>query len=81
LALYKIGITKDTCAGSPAGITEWADHDDIMKEQLLLVRSKSECGGVMFFSYSFFNPSAIKESSDWIKAVGVREIENLLEVL
>ncbi|MDD2361449.1 MAG: family 10 glycosylhydrolase [Oscillospiraceae bacterium] len=73
LALYKIGIADDEWAGDD-GRTEWADHDDIIKRQLVYTRSKSECGGVMFFSYSFFKPSSGN-------AVATREIENLLGIL
>jgi uncharacterized lipoprotein YddW (UPF0748 family) len=79
LALHKIGMASDTYAGT--GKTEWADHDDIMKESLKYVRSKTACGGVMFFSYKYFKPSSLPENSSWSKPVAIREVENLLSIM
>jgi hypothetical protein len=79
LGLYKIGIQNDEFAGT--GRNEWSTNDDIMKRSLLYVRSKPECGGVMFFSYSFFKPLLKPDSSSWSKDIARREVENLLAVM
>lgn len=80
LALHKIGILSDQYAGTNAGKAEWAQHNDIMKRSLLSVRSKPECGGVMFFSYRYFTPASLTQSS-WSRDVAIREVENLLTVM
>lgn len=79
LALYKIGKDKDESAGD--GKNEWATNDDVMKSSLIYVRSKSQCGGVMFYSYTFFNPSSRSNDGSWSLDVANREVNNLLAVL
>ncbi len=78
LALYKTGLITDTYAGD--GKQEWATNDDIMKRSLLCVRENTACGGVMFFSYTYFNPSS-QNDADRKMDVAIREVNNLLAVL
>lgn len=78
LALYKTGLISDTYAGE--GKQEWATNDDIMKRSVLCVRQNPACGGVMFYSYTYFNPSS-QNDADRKMDVAIREVNNLLSVL
>ena len=78
LGLYKSESERRICRHRKKRVVT---NDDIMKRSLLYVRSKPECGGVMFFSYSFFKPLLKPDSSSWSKDIARREVENLLSVM
>ena len=57
------GIADDEWADHslPAGTGargEWANHDDIMKRQVEFLRGQKDIGGMLFYSYSHFDPAA-----------------------
>ncbi len=70
LALYKSG-SSDKYAGS--GINEWIDNSDILKRQILYMKSKSSYSGFSIFRYEHFYNS----SNDNMK----KEVYNIKEIL
>lgn len=70
LAAYKCG-KKDAFAGEKYS-DEWINNDDILSQELGIVRSRKRCGGVILFSYSYtvrdnINPTAQTEMDKLVK--------------
>lgn len=79
IATYKAGLKNDTYA--KAGKTEWANNTDILKRQILYLRSK-KVSGLALYSYSYLFPTEKAGlSKDNVISVAIKEIENLLSVL
>ncbi len=80
IANYKAGLLEDTWAGT-AGINEWATNSDILKRQVLYLRSK-KVDGLALYSYSYLFPSQKDGLSATNKvSIAITEVENLLSVL
>lgn len=80
MALYKTGIEDDRWAGD-SGRTEWIDNDDIMKRQVEYLRTQPQIGGMVFYSYTYFDPVACGELTGEGLEVAKREVQNLLPLL
>ncbi len=79
IATYKAGLKKDAYAGT--GKTEWANNTDILKRQVLYLRSKN-ISGIALYSYSYLFPAEKAGlTADNILSVAEKEVENLLSVL
>ena len=79
IATYKAGLQKDTYAG--AGKFEWANNTDILKRQVLYLRSKN-VAGLALYSYSFLFPDEKSGlASTNILSVAKKEAENYLNIL
>ena len=78
IATYKAGLQKDTYAGT--GKFEWANNTDILKRQVLYLRSKN-IAGIALYSYSFLFPDEKATLNDNILSVAQKEAQNLLSVL
>lgn len=78
LGLYKTGIDCDTYAGDAKD--EWKNHTDIMKRSVQYLQGKKNCGGFVFYSYTFFDPATKRDSSYNVQTAS-KEIANLLSVL
>ena len=79
LGLYKAGLKNDTYAGT--GKAEWSLRGDVLKREVQFLRSRSRVDGMAFYSYSYFDPSAVAGNSDYDCTVAEKEVENLLSVL
>lgn len=78
IATYKAGLKNDTYAGT--GKTEWANNTDILKRQVLHLRSKN-ISGIALYSYSYLFPSEKAGlTSTNILSVAEKEAQNLLSV-
>ncbi len=79
IATYKAGLKNDTYAGT--GKTEWANNTDILKRQVLYLRSKN-ISGIALYSYSYLFPAEKAGlTADNILSVAEKEAQNLLSVL
>ncbi|MBO5929449.1 MAG: hypothetical protein J6Q42_05465, partial [Clostridia bacterium] len=79
IATYKAGLKNDVYAKT--GETEWATHTDILKRQILHLRSK-KVSGLALYSYSYLFPEEKAGlSKDNLLSIAVKEIKNLLSVL
>lgn len=79
IATYKAGLKKDAYAGT--GKTEWANNTDILKRQVLYLRSKN-ISGIALYSYSYLFPAEKAGlTADNILSVAEKEAQNLLSVL
>lgn len=77
LALYKTGWQNDEYAGN--GKQEWAQHGDIIKRSVELIRTQKACAGMIFYSYTSFNPG-IREVG-FSQSIAEQEVNNLLAIL
>lgn len=80
MGLYKTGIDDDTWAGD-SGRREWIENDDIMKRQVEYLRTQPQVGGMVFYSYTYFDPVACGELQGEGLEVAKREVQNLLPLL
>lgn len=95
LGTYKIGLGPDQWAGTPDNMParmEWAENTDILKRSITLLREKT-CGGMIFYSYTFFNPDTPRSLASWTekngetttqtydKEIAAQEVENVISVL
>lgn len=86
VGIYKTGIADDEWADHslPAGTGargEWANHDDIMKRQVEFLRGQKDIGGMLFYSYSYFDPAAKGELKGANLETAKREVEHVLPLL
>ena len=86
VGIYKTGIADDEWADHslPAGTGargEWANHDDIMKRQVEFLRGQKDIGGMLFYSYSDFDPAAQGELKGANLETAKREVEHVLPLL
>lgn len=82
LAVYKIGLSPDPYAGS--GAAEWAQYSDRLATMVRLARETGQVSGLLFYSYSYFDPAAtrsLSEGQSYDQAVAKQEITGLLEEL
>lgn len=77
LGLYKTGWQNDEYAGS--GRQEWSEHGDIIKRSVELIRTQKACSGMIFYSYTSFNPSS--REVGFSQSIAEQEINNLLAIL
>ncbi len=79
IATYKAGLKNDAYAGT--GKTEWANNTDILKRQVLYLRSKN-IAGIALYSYSYLFPDEkVGLTAENILSVAQKEAQNLLSVL
>lgn len=78
IGIYKTGLENDQYAGT--GKAEWAQNGDIMKRSVEYVRAQSKCGGMLFYSYTFFDPGTARDGP-YKQDIAAREVENLLPLL
>lgn len=80
IANYKAGLIEDKWAGT-TGKNEWATNSDILKRQVLYLRSK-KVDGLALYSYSYLFPKQKANLSSTHKlSIAVKEMDNLLSVL
>lgn len=79
LGLYKAGLKNDQYAGS--GRAEWCQRGDILKREVLFLRSRAKADGMAFYSYSYFDPATVAGKSDYDRTYAEKEVQNLLSVL
>ena len=79
LGLYKAGLKDDRYAGT--GRAEWCQRGDILKREVLFLRSRAKVNGMAFYSYSYFDPSTVAGRSDYDRTYAEKEVKNLLSVL
>ncbi len=79
LGLYKAGLKDDRYAGS--GRAEWCQRGDILKREVLFLRSRAKVNGMAFYSYSYFDPSTVAGRSEYDRTYAEKEVKNLLSVL
>lgn len=77
LGLYKTGWQSDEYAGN--GKQEWAEHGDIIKRSVELIRTQKACSGMIFYSYTSFSPDSREVS--FSQSIAQQEVNNLLSVL
>ena len=78
VAVYKTGIENDAYAGT--GKAEWGTNDDIMARSVRLLRETAGCSGMIFYSYSYFDPAKARETP-YKQAVAQQEMAHLLAEL
>lgn len=78
IGIYKTGLENDQYAGTGRG--EWATNSDIMKRSVEYVRSQDKCGGMLFYSYTFFDPDKARDGP-YNRQTAAKEVENLLPLL
>ena len=91
LGIYKAGISPDRWAGA-SGRTEWAGEGDVLERSVELLRRQNHVSGMLFYSYSFFEPDTPRSLDSWTedgktvaqtydREAAAREVENLLPLL
>ncbi len=82
LAVYKIGLSPDTYAGT--GAAEWAQHSDRLASMVRLARESGQVSGLLFYSYAYFDAAAPRSLADgqvYDQSVAKQELRGLLEEL